>query len=448
MRRSALIAVLPAGLLAGCVAATPAERTARDQVHAVGAVLAPADRPPDLPVLTPDSTVADYLRFALLNHPRVGASFQEWRASVLAIGPARALPDPKLTFQADITRSLVSLMPGFMFDFMAAGKRSAMAGEATAAGVVARRRYVTAVLTTAADVKKTWADLTALEATRNLKQQMLELEEQAIQFSHAEHVTMHAMGSLDQITQLMNAAGQLRLELANLDDQRGARRAAFKAALGLRRDAPDPPWPTRFTPSTAPLPDDDTFWAEAAAANPQLGEMRAMVDMAVAEVAVEQKARTPDFGAGLMADLKMNPVLWRPLGEVSLPIWRQKIADAVAAARARQDAAADRLQAEQLMVAAELARMTAMVREADRMVAYLDATALPNLRQSLASLAAAYTTGMTGFAMIPETREMILGLQVERVAALRDREKTLADLSLLVAGEAPAGAPLPTAAAR
>jgi hypothetical protein len=38
---------------------------------------------------------------------------------------------------------------------------------------------------------------------------------------------------------------------------------------------------------------------------------------------------------------------------------------------------------------------------------------------------------------------MVLAMQVERVAALREREKTLADLSLLVAGEAPAGAPLP-----
>ena len=268
------------------------------------------------------------------------------------------------------------------------------------------------------------------------------MKEEAIRFSHAEHVTMHAMGSLDQMTQLLTDAGRLRLEIANLEDRRGALRAGFKAALGLAREAPDPPWPTRFNPSPSPIPDDDTFWREALAANPRLSEMRAMVEMAVAQVAVEQKARSPDFAAGLMADLKMNPLLWRPLAELTLPVWRAKIAAAVAAAAARRDAAVARLRAEELMVAAELARMTSMAREADRMVAYIDDTALPNLRQSHETVAAAYATGMTGFAMIPETQEMVLAMQIERVAALRDREKTLADLSLLIAGNIPPGAPL------
>ncbi len=446
MRPCPYLALFVALSLAGCVAASREESAARAQVRQTGAALRPNGHQPELPVLTADSPLSDYLRFALLNHPQVEAAYDDWRGAVLAIAPARALPDPKLTFQADIASTVTSLMPGFMFDLMSTGRRAAMGREATVASELARRRYVTAVLTTAAEVKKSWLDLAALEASRSLKQQMLDVAEEAIRFSHAEHATMHAMGSLDQLAQQLNDAGRLRLEVANLDDQRTAFRARFKAALGLAREAADPPWPAPASLVATPLPDDDAFWAAARTANPQLGEMRAMVEMAVAEAAVEEKARTPDLAAGLMADLKMNPVLWRPLAEVTLPIWRQKIADAVAAARARHDAAAARLQAEEIMTAAELARMTYMVREADRMLAYLDGTAIPNLRQSLASLSAAYATGMTNFAMIPGTQGMILAMQVERIAVLRDREKTLADLSLLVAGEAPAGAPLPAAA--
>jgi len=442
MHRASVIALILPWLLTGCVTATPAEQAARAQVRAVGAELTPAGRRADLPVLTADSTVADYLQFALLDHPAVEAAYDDWRAAVLAIAPARALPDPKLTFQADIRSTVTSIMPGLMFDLLASGKRAALAHEAAAAGDVAYRRYVTAILTTAADVKQSWADLTALEETRRLVQQMLVLEEQAVAFAHAEHVTMHAMGSLDEMTRLMNDAGRLQVEVANLDDQRGALRARFKAALGFAREAPDPPWPTHFTPDTAPLPDDDAFWAEAAAANPRLGEMRAMVEMTVAQIAIAEQARTPDFAAGLMADLKMNPILWRPVAALSLPVWRQKIADEVAAAEARRDASVARLQAGELAVAADLARMTAMVREADRTVAYLDHTALPNLQQSLASVAAAYATDRAGFAAVPEAQEMILALEVERVAALRDREDTLADLALLIAGRTPPGAPL------
>lgn len=442
--RCGVLALLGCSLLvAGCVGPDPAERAAKERLGEVGAILHPARRAPALPALTADSSLPDYLRFALLNHPTVEAAYDAWQGAVLAIAPARALPDPKLTFQADIASTVTSLMPGFMFDLMTPGKRAAMSREATATSEIAYHQYVTAVLDTAATVKKAWIDLTALDETLRLKRRMLDLKDEAVEFSHAEHVTMHAMGSLDEMTKLLNDAGRLRLEMTNLDDERSALRAQFKAALGLAREAPDPVWPSRFSASPGPVPLDDAFWAAAIRANPRLAEMRAMVEMSVAQVVVEQRARTPDFGAGLMADLKMNPLLWRPLAEVTLPIWREKISAAIASAQARHDAAVARLRAEELMVAADLARMTYMVREADRMVAYIDGIALPNLRQSSDTIAAAYGTGMTNFAMIPETRQMVLAMQAERVAALREREKTLADLSLLVAGELPAGAPLP-----
>lgn len=437
-------ALLACSLLAsGCAGPGHAERAAGERLREVRAILHPNGHAPDLPVLTVDSPLPDYLRFALLNQPAVEAAYDTWQSTVFAIAPARSLPDPQLTFQADIASAVTSLMPGFMFDFMARGKREAMGREASAASEVAHHQYVSVVLGTAATVKKSWIDLSALDETLRLKRQMLELKDEAVEFSHAEHVTMHAMGSLDQMTALLNDAGRLRLEIANLEDERGALRAQFKAALGIAREAPDPAWPSRFDGSTGPAPLEDAFWAAAIKANPRLAEMRAMVEMTVAQVAVEQKARTPDFGAGLMADLKMNPVLWRPLAQVTLPIWREKISASIASARARNDAASARLKAEELMVAADLARMTYMVREADRMVAYIDNIALPDLRQSSDTITAAYGTGMTNFAMIPETRQMVLAMQLERVAALREREKTMADLSLLVAGEIPAGAPVP-----
>ena len=445
--RGVFAGVAIAMAVAGCVSASREERAAVDRVRETGDRLHPGGRRPALPELTAGSPEADYVRFALLNHPRVEAAFQDWRAAVLAIAPARALPDPKLTFQADIAGTLTSLMPGLMVDVMSTGRREAMAGEATAASEVAYRRYVGAVLGVAADVKKAWADLGGAEETLALKRRMLDLKAEAVQIAHASHVTTHVMGSLDDMVRLMNEEGRLRVDVANLEDEDAALRVQFKTALGIPRDAPDPVFPARFAlPPPAPF-DEESVWRSALAANPRLGEMRAMVAMAVAETAVEEKARTPDFAAGLMADLKMKPVLWRPLGEVTLPVWREKIAAAIAAGRAREDAAGARLRNEELMTAADLARMIYMVREADRMIAYLDGVAIPNLNRNADTIAAAYGTGMTGFAMVPEAQEMVLAMQVERVAALRDREKTLADLSLLVAGQAPEGAPLPEAPA-
>jgi outer membrane protein, heavy metal efflux system len=127
---------------------------------------------------------------------------------------------------------------------------------------------------------------------------------------------------------------------------------------------------------------------------------------------------------------------------VTLPISRKKIAANIAAATARSQAAGARVSAEQLNVAAELAQMLYMVRESDRMIAYIDGTALPNLDRIIASVEASYGTGMSTAAMIPETRLMALGMHRERVAALREREIAATDLMLLTADIVPPGASL------
>jgi outer membrane protein TolC len=190
------------------------------------------------------------------------------------------------------------------------------------------------------------------------------------------------------------------------------------------------------------LPSEDELWRRAQTSNPELGQMRAMVEMTLASVEVARKAGTPDFSLGAMVDLKANPLMIRPTATATLPIWREKIAANIAAATARNQAASARLGAEQLNLAAELAQMLYMVRESDRMIAYLDGTALPNLDRIIASAEASYQTGMSGPAMIPETRLMALNMRRERVAALRERETAATDLMLLTADVVPPGEPL------
>ena len=139
MIRSTTHATLAAGclvLLAGCnTMPAAAERTVRDHLAAVGHELPPGRG--QLPLLGAESQPSDYVRFALLKHPAVFAAYSEWRAAVESIAPARALPDPQITFQADIAGTVTSLMPGVLFDLMVPGKRAALAREAADSGAVA-----------------------------------------------------------------------------------------------------------------------------------------------------------------------------------------------------------------------------------------------------------------------------------------------------------------------
>jgi outer membrane protein TolC len=437
-----LWALAPGVLLASCaVAPSAAERQAHAQVASLGTSYRPASKKPALPVLTAESPLADYVRFALLNHPQVEAAYDEWRASVAAIAPARALPDPQFTFQADITDTLMSFMPGLMFDFMTPGKRAAMAREAAASSGVYYRSFVSSVLATATEARKAWIDLAFVDESIRLGEAASGSLEESGALASANYATGQGMITLEAQVRLANEIAKVRSEIDSLGDRRTAARARFKSALGLAPTEADPAWPqATLVPTT--LPSEDELWRRAQTSNPELGQMRAMVEMTLASVEVARKAGTPDFSLGAMVDLKADPLMFRPTATVTLPIWREKIAANVAAATARNQAASARLGAEQLNLAAELAQMLYMVRESDRMIAYMDGTALPNLDRIIASAEASYQTGMSGPAMIPETRLMALNMRRERVAALRERETAATDLMLLTAEVVPPGEPL------
>jgi outer membrane protein TolC len=410
-------------------------------VTQVGDLLRPEGAEPVLPGLQRAAPLDTYLRYAVLNHPDVEGAYYEWRAAVEDITPARSQPDPQFTFEADVSDMLMTFMPGLMVDYMTPGKRVAIGRDAAAASDVAYRHYVTTVLRTAAALRKAWIELAFIDEVVRLRQAALGEMRQSLALSGADYSTGFGMATLEDQVRSLNSAEQVRTELRALRDRRAAARTRFKAALGISPTDPDPAWPaTGLTAST--LPSEKELWQLARTANPEIAAMQAMVDMTVTGVDVAEKTRTPIFGLGGMADIKADPLMVRPTATVTLPIWRDKVAATIAAAEARHDAAIARLDAERLNVAAELARMFYMVRESDRMIAYIENTALPNLERVLASAAAGLQTGMSRASEIPATRLMALDLKLERLNALRRREDAVTDISLMIADVAPAGTPL------
>src|SRR5216684_5006678 len=102
-------------LLSGCKGIpTKAEKDARRQAETVAAGYRPYGAKPVLPVLTADSSLSNFLAYAMLNRPEVEAAYYDWAASVERITQARSFPDPQLTLQMDIQSVVTSIMPGLM----------------------------------------------------------------------------------------------------------------------------------------------------------------------------------------------------------------------------------------------------------------------------------------------------------------------------------------------
>ena len=93
---SGLIGALALGLLlAGCKGVpTHSETEARQQAQAVAGNYRPHGQRPALPMLTADSTLSNFLAYAMLNQPEIEAAYYDWAASIERITSARSLPDP------------------------------------------------------------------------------------------------------------------------------------------------------------------------------------------------------------------------------------------------------------------------------------------------------------------------------------------------------------------
>ncbi|HEX7578148.1 MAG TPA: TolC family protein, partial [Verrucomicrobiae bacterium] len=426
-------------VLAGCRGIqTPGERQARQDFGAVAGQYRPANRPA-LPELTPDSSLSNYLAFALLNSPTVEAAYYDWAASVENITVARSLPDPQITFQADIMDIVSSVMPGFLQQFPGPGKLKARARVAVTESGGKYFAFESAVLQAAFNLKRAYYRLGLLDEQLRLKRETLALLENQERAVRAQTAT--GMAALSGSLRAQSELDRARTDIASLEDSRRPMQENFKAALGLTPPQPAPPAPVHFE-SSGENPDADDLLRFALEHNPQLAAMAADVRAAEAGIAVAYKERAPDFSVGLMADVKASPTMFRPLAGMTLPIWRDKLASEIAQAKANELAAKSRLKAAQIDLAVSFAEKSFAYREASRNVALIENELLPKARQSVETVRAGYRTGTMDFSAMTDADRTVLDLQMEAVQARTDRELALAELSLMVAGVPPANAPL------
>jgi outer membrane protein, heavy metal efflux system len=425
--------------LAGCrgIQAT-GEKQARQDFSAVAGQYRPANRPA-LPELTPDSSLSNYLAFALLNSPTVEAAYYDWAAAVENITVARSLPDPQITFQADIMDIVSSVMPGFLQQFPGPGKLKARARVAVTESGGKYFAFESAVLQAAFNLKRAYYRLGLLDEQLRLKRETLALLENQERAVRAQNATGTAAlsGSLRAQSDLDRA----RTDIAGLVDSRRLMQENFKAALGLAPSQPAPPSPAHFE-SGGENPIADDLLRFALDHNPQLAAMAADVRAAEAGIALAYKERVPDFSLGLMADVKASPTMFRPLAGMTLPIWRDKLAAEVAQAQANELAAKSRLKAAQIDLAVNFAEKSFAYRETSRNLALIENELLPRAHQSIETVRAGYRTGRMDFSAMTDADRTVLDLQLEAAQARTDRELALAELSLMVAGVPPANAPI------
>ncbi|MBN8457336.1 MAG: TolC family protein [Verrucomicrobia bacterium] len=427
-------------LLSGCTGfSTDSERQAQARLTALSGKYRPGDRKATLPALGPSSPLQAFLRFAMLNQPRVEAAYYDYAVAVEGITVERSLPDPRLTFELDIQDVLTTVMPGIMTDVPWTSKLRIRADKASAESEAKLFAFAAAVLQAAFDLKRPYYQLHFLDERIRINRETLALMGELEQIARAQ--TEAGKVTLQDVLRTQIEQERLRVEIANLEDSRNPLLAKFKAALGLHGGQPNPPFPQRFESTPLDLTSERLF-AKALAVNPRLKQMEAEIRMAEADIRLAHQSKSPDFNGGLEVDVKMSPAVWRPTFGITLPIWRDKIAAEIAAAQARKSAAHARLSAEQIQLAVEFADKSFMFREASRNQKLLTDSLLPKARQALEVARSGYSAGKTDFINLQEAARARLEFELAATDAGVNRELALAEVSLVIVGIAPSGTPM------
>jgi len=417
-------------LLPGCKGVpVKGEKEARQQVNDQGAQYRPKGQKPKLPTLTTNSSLKDFLTYALLNQPKVEAAYFDWVAFVERITVQRSLPDPQLTFQMDIQDVVTSLMPGLMMSFPGMGKLRAAGAVAAAASQSGYFTFKAASLQSAYDVKRTYYRLYFLEEKIRVNRENSGLLQELERLARSQNEVGKA--TLQDVLRAQIEQERLNNEIVSLEDSRAPLLVRWKAALGIEPNGPTPPVPARF--ESTPLDVAADKWLEQALAeNTRLKAMAADVHAAEAAIRLAYKARMPDTSVGFMADAKMSPVLYRPWGTVTIPLWRDKLAAQVAEAQANKRAGEARLTAEQIGLAVDVAERAFVYRETTRNLNLLQKALLPKQRQSLEVARSAYLAGQVDFLNLTEAEQTLLRFNLDEVEARTQRELSLALVELLV----------------
>ncbi len=425
-------------VLSGCQGIpTKGEQEARQQTREVAASYRPQGRKPPLPELLPDSSLSNYLTYAFLNQPKIEAAYFDWLASVERITQARSFPDPQFTFQMDVQNIVTSVMPGLMATIPWPDKLRVGAEVASAASRAKYFAFQSAVLNSAFELKRAYYQLYFLEEKIRVNQETLQLLNELEKLAHSQNEVGKV--TLQDVLRAQIEQDRLRTELANLKDSHSSLMAQFKAALGMKADAPAPPLPQHVAATPLDLTSENVF-ATALAANQRLKAIEAEIRAAEASIVLAQKGRFPDFSLGLMADVKMNPTLYRfpgNPGTLSLPIWRDKIAAQIAEAQATKSSAEARLSAEQIALAVDFAEKSYRYRETSRSLTLLNDQLLPKARQSLEVARSGYLAGQIDFFNLSDAERTLLGFQLDKVEAAAQREIVLTELSLIIQGMSP-----------
>ncbi|MCX5646258.1 MAG: TolC family protein [Phycisphaerae bacterium] len=381
-------------------------------------------------------TLTEYLQYAALHNAGLKAAFEDWKAALEQIPQAKALPDPKFTYDYFIEQIQNRQQVGLMQMFPWFGKIAARTDAAAAAANAAQRRYEATRLQLLSDVKQAFYEYTYLGGATGVAKENLALMQHFEEVARTKHLT--ATATHPDILRAQIEVAKMQNELITLERSRSPTVARLNAALSRPAEAPLP-WP-REEPGQPVKVNRDVLMATLRERNPEVQAMGFDIERLDKEVAVAKRNFYPDVGVG--AEWMQMPMGGggsdndvRVGVELNLPIWRSSYRAGELQARAMARRARYEKKDLENNLAARTQRALYEFENSGRQVKLYDDALIPRAQELIGASEAAYMAGTVDFLNLISAQQALLQFRLERERSWADQQQRLAELEMLVGAD-------------
>jgi outer membrane protein, heavy metal efflux system len=423
--------------LSGCTVHPRGESLERAAATQAGK---PYERPFEqrqLPVLTPNASADDLVRYALLSSAQVEQSYWEWRAALEQIpqdGTTKATPAITLTSMLDSGNSswasnALGIGSDPMADIEGPGKLPVAARKALQDARAAGIRFEKAKFDVRNKVLAAYYDyaLTAEELRlEETNAALLGMAAKNIEFRIA------SQGALQQ--DLLRTANDLEMSKNEIAGMRANLAVQLATLNGILNRAPDAALvpPAALPPTGAIGLKDDEILAKAALYNPELRALAQEIAGKQDAIKLAKLQYVPDFSINLSSDLA--GVTQTFIGSVTVPVARyQAIEAGIAQAQANLHAAEAMRRQSGNDLRAQIVIDLAMIRDTQRQVDLLQKSIIPRAQVIITTLRTSYADGRASLLDALDAQRSLLALGKLSAQMQIEHAKRVADLEAIAA---------------
>ncbi|MCK4873858.1 MAG: TolC family protein [Phycisphaerales bacterium] len=400
----------------------------------------------DLPTLSPDATLDEYLRYAALRNPGLEAMFQDWKAAAQRMPQVSTLPDPRFTYgyylgevQTRVGPMQYSVALSQTFPWF--GKLRDREDAAGRRANAAYQRFEAAKLGLFFRVERLYNELFFLKRSIDITSDSIELLQQFERVTRARYRVAET-GHAD-IIKIQVELGILEDRLRQLRDFQAPYTARLNAVLNRPADAALA-WPHSVSDRVTDV-GNDVLFAVLRERNPRLIALGEEIERERIAAEIARKDGLPDLTVGLAYTVigERDGVGIPENGDdaiavtfsVNLPIWREKYDAGVREAIARRLAVSGRRNEATNQLAGDLEEAVFTHRDAKRRVELYRDTLIPKAMESLHASLGSFEQGESDFLDLIDTQRTLLEFQLGLERALVDRATSYARIERLVGAD-------------